>query len=104
MSAPPKARLSSEVASKIRAYGAETYPHECCGALLGKEKGNRKQPPRPHTKNPPHRESCAGGKPPPLPHAVDSIPCKSTKHFLVGAQHAAPHLGNKSRILAYFGF
>ena len=37
MSAPPKARLSSEVASKIRAYGAETYPHECCGALLGKE-------------------------------------------------------------------
>ena len=32
-----KARLSSEVASKIRAHGAETYPHECCGALLGKE-------------------------------------------------------------------
>jgi proteasome lid subunit RPN8/RPN11 len=32
-----KARLSSEVAGKIRAHGAETYPHECCGALLGKE-------------------------------------------------------------------
>jgi len=31
------ARLSSEIASKIRAHGAETYPHECCGALLGKE-------------------------------------------------------------------
>ena len=33
----PRARLSGEVASKIRAHGAETYPHECCGALLGKE-------------------------------------------------------------------
>jgi proteasome lid subunit RPN8/RPN11 len=32
-----KAKLSSEVAAKIRAHGAETYPHECCGALLGRE-------------------------------------------------------------------
>jgi proteasome lid subunit RPN8/RPN11 len=29
--------LSKEVEVKIRAHGAETYPHECCGALLGKE-------------------------------------------------------------------
>jgi proteasome lid subunit RPN8/RPN11 len=28
-------RLSNEIAQKIRSHGAETYPHECCGALLG---------------------------------------------------------------------
>ena len=33
----PTARLSTVVASKINAHGAETYPHECCGALLGRE-------------------------------------------------------------------
>lgn len=27
--------LSAELASRIRAHGAESYPHECCGALLG---------------------------------------------------------------------
>ncbi len=29
--------LSDEVSGRIRAHGAETYPHECCGALLGRE-------------------------------------------------------------------
>jgi proteasome lid subunit RPN8/RPN11 len=29
--------ISKELAEKIRAHGAETYPHECCGALLGKD-------------------------------------------------------------------
>jgi len=29
--------ITSELAEKIRAHGAETYPHECCGALLGRE-------------------------------------------------------------------
>jgi len=29
--------ISRELADKIRAHGAETYPHECCGALLGKD-------------------------------------------------------------------
>jgi proteasome lid subunit RPN8/RPN11 len=29
--------LTSELAQKIRAHGSETYPHECCGALLGRE-------------------------------------------------------------------
>ena len=29
--------LSSDVAQKIREHGAETYPHECCGALLGRD-------------------------------------------------------------------
>jgi len=29
--------IATELAQKIRAHGAETYPHECCGALLGRE-------------------------------------------------------------------
>src|SRR5271156_4245531 len=29
--------ITTELAQKIRAHGAETYPHECCGALLGRE-------------------------------------------------------------------
>ena len=29
--------LSEEIASRIRAHGAETYSHECCGALLGRD-------------------------------------------------------------------
>jgi proteasome lid subunit RPN8/RPN11 len=30
-------RLSPEIADRIRKHGAETYPHECCGALLGRD-------------------------------------------------------------------
>lgn len=30
-------RLSEEAADRIRAHGAEAYPHECCGALLGRD-------------------------------------------------------------------
>jgi len=29
--------ISRELADQIRAHGTETYPHECCGALLGKD-------------------------------------------------------------------
>jgi proteasome lid subunit RPN8/RPN11 len=29
--------LSFEIAQKIFQHGAETYPHECCGALLGRD-------------------------------------------------------------------
>jgi proteasome lid subunit RPN8/RPN11 len=29
--------LTPATASQIRAHSAETYPHECCGALLGRE-------------------------------------------------------------------
>jgi len=29
--------ISDHLAEKIRAHGAETYPHECCGALLGRD-------------------------------------------------------------------
>jgi proteasome lid subunit RPN8/RPN11 len=32
-------RLQEEIADRIRNHGAETYPHECCGALLGSDKG-----------------------------------------------------------------
>jgi proteasome lid subunit RPN8/RPN11 len=29
--------IGGHLAEKIRAHGAETYPHECCGALLGRD-------------------------------------------------------------------
>lgn len=29
--------LTEELAARIRAHGAETYPCECCGALLGRD-------------------------------------------------------------------
>jgi proteasome lid subunit RPN8/RPN11 len=29
--------LAPSVAQAIRAHGQETYPHECCGALVGRE-------------------------------------------------------------------
>ena len=31
--------ISAELAEKIGAHGTETYPHECCGALLGRDAG-----------------------------------------------------------------
>jgi len=40
-------RLSKAVYDAIRAHGEETYPHECCGALLGR----------------PTHEGCPGGCP-----------------------------------------
>ena len=30
-------RLHRDVDTAIRAHGRETFPHECCGALLGKD-------------------------------------------------------------------
>jgi proteasome lid subunit RPN8/RPN11 len=33
--------ISRELAEKIRAHGAETYPYECCGALLGRDNSLR---------------------------------------------------------------
>jgi proteasome lid subunit RPN8/RPN11 len=29
--------LDEKIAQEIRAHGAETYPHECCGAMLGSD-------------------------------------------------------------------
>jgi len=37
MATAPTLKMSTEVAQKIRQHGAETYPHECCGALLGRD-------------------------------------------------------------------
>lgn len=31
--------ISTELAEKIRQHGRETYPYECCGALLGRDLG-----------------------------------------------------------------
>jgi len=30
-------RLSDEMVARIRGHAAETYPYECCGALLGRD-------------------------------------------------------------------
>jgi proteasome lid subunit RPN8/RPN11 len=30
-------KLSEELSGGIRAHGVEAYPHECCGALLGRD-------------------------------------------------------------------
>lgn len=32
--------ISTELAEGIRRHGAETFPHECCGALLGRDISN----------------------------------------------------------------
>jgi proteasome lid subunit RPN8/RPN11 len=37
MATAPTVKMSTEIAQKIRQHGAETYPHECCGALLGRD-------------------------------------------------------------------
>lgn len=36
-------RLTPSVVARIRAYAAETYPHECCGALLGTDGEDARQ-------------------------------------------------------------
>jgi len=33
--------ISKELVERIRAHGAETYPDECCGALLGRDLESR---------------------------------------------------------------
>ena len=37
MATAPSLKISAEVAQQIRHHGAETYPNECCGALLGRD-------------------------------------------------------------------
>lgn len=37
MANEPSLWIGTHLADKIRAHGAETYPHECCGALLGRD-------------------------------------------------------------------
>ena len=43
MSADHTLWISAHLAEKIRSHGAETYPHECCGALLGRDSELEKQ-------------------------------------------------------------
>lgn len=35
--------LGGEIAEGIRAHGVETYPHECCGAILGRDGGEGRE-------------------------------------------------------------
>jgi len=42
MAETTKLWISEDLAEKIRGHGAETYPHECCGALLGRD-GNSEE-------------------------------------------------------------
>ena len=37
MAAERRLIITSDVEQAIRAHGQETYPHECCGALVGKD-------------------------------------------------------------------
>jgi proteasome lid subunit RPN8/RPN11 len=39
--------IGAELADKICAHGVETYPHECCGALLGRDAGASENGARP---------------------------------------------------------
>ncbi len=34
---PTRLALSVNLAAQMRVHGADTYPHECCGALLGRD-------------------------------------------------------------------
>jgi proteasome lid subunit RPN8/RPN11 len=36
--------ISGECVDRIRAHGVESYPHECCGALLGRDADDAGQP------------------------------------------------------------
>ncbi len=45
MSAAPTLWISKHLAEKIRRHGAETYPHECCGALFGRDSEVRSETP-----------------------------------------------------------
>ena len=36
-------RVPSHLAAKIQAHGMETYPHECCGAILGRDVDGRRE-------------------------------------------------------------
>ena len=46
MSDPMRVWIRAELAEKIRRHGEETYPHECCGALLGRDANSEGRPER----------------------------------------------------------
>jgi proteasome lid subunit RPN8/RPN11 len=37
MAIVPTLQMTAEIAQQIRRHGAQTYPNECCGALLGRD-------------------------------------------------------------------
>ena len=37
MESSEQLKITHELADKIRAHGVETYPYECCGALIGRD-------------------------------------------------------------------
>lgn len=39
----PTLKLSEDLMSRIRAHSADTYPHECCGALLGRDGADERE-------------------------------------------------------------
>jgi proteasome lid subunit RPN8/RPN11 len=41
-----KLSISPELAERIRQHGVETYPYECCGALLGRDVNSGSSGPR----------------------------------------------------------
>ena len=36
-------RIDDKLTAQIRAHGAQTYPNECCGALLGRDHGEHRE-------------------------------------------------------------
>ena len=36
-------KIREELVRRIESHGAETYPHECCGALLGREENGQRE-------------------------------------------------------------
>ena len=46
MSDPIRVWIRAELAEKIRRHGEENYPHECCGALLGRDANSEGRPER----------------------------------------------------------
>jgi proteasome lid subunit RPN8/RPN11 len=39
--------ITEGLAEKIRQHGVEAYPHECCGALLGRDQSSPEEPGKP---------------------------------------------------------
>jgi proteasome lid subunit RPN8/RPN11 len=59
MATGPTLKLSTEIAQKIRQHSAETYPNECCGALLGRDAAGAEAATSPGVVQPPPREILA---------------------------------------------
>jgi proteasome lid subunit RPN8/RPN11 len=36
-------KMAEDIGRRIRAHGVETYPHECCGAMLGRDGENERE-------------------------------------------------------------